>query len=65
MSGLCPSVSECSVGCEMCVRSVCVRCHTHADVYLLDGQCHLTCPGGFEPDLQLMQCIPQGERDSL
>lgn len=61
---LCLSVSECSIGCEVCVRrNTCVRCR--ADLYFLHGQCHLTCPRGFEPDVQLMQCIPQGERNSL
>lgn len=61
---LCPSVLECSAGCEVCVRrNVCVRCR--ADLYSLHGQCHLTCPRGFEPDVQLMQCVPQGERSSF
>ncbi|KAL6095672.1 rspo3 [Pungitius sinensis] len=49
--------TECSAGCEVCVRGVCVKCRADAD--LLDGQCHLACPAGFEPDLQLMHCIPQ------
>lgn len=58
---LCPSASECPVGCELCVRSnMCARCR--ADLYFLHGQCHITCPRGFEPDVQLMQCIPQGKR---
>lgn len=59
----CPCVSDCHVGCEVCVRSnVCVRCR--ADLYFLHGQCHLACPSGFEADVQLMQCNPQGERHS-
>jgi len=59
----CPSVSECSFGCEMCVsRAVCAGCRE--DLFALQGQCHLTCPRGFEPDLLLMQCVPQGERNS-
>uniref|UniRef100_A0A8C3AWT3 R-spondin 3 n=1 Tax=Cyclopterus lumpus TaxID=8103 RepID=A0A8C3AWT3_CYCLU len=53
--------AKCSFGCEMCVsRAVCERCR--ADLYVLQGQCHLTCPRGFEPDVLLMQCVPQGER---
>uniref|UniRef100_A0A3Q3MHU4 R-spondin 3 n=1 Tax=Mastacembelus armatus TaxID=205130 RepID=A0A3Q3MHU4_9TELE len=28
-------------------------------LYFLHGQCHLVCPSGFEPDVQLMQCIPK------
>lgn len=42
--------------------NVCVRCR--ADLYFLHSQCHLACPSGFEPDVQLMQCNPQGERYS-
>lgn len=54
------SVSECSTGCEVCVRrNMCVRCR--ADLYHLHGLCHPSCPRGFEPDVQLMQCLPQGE----
>ncbi|XP_022621143.1 R-spondin-3-like [Seriola dumerili] len=50
--------TKCPVGCEVCVRrNVCVKCR--ADFYFLHGQCHPTCPSGSEPDVQLMQCIPQ------
>ncbi|KAL7387966.1 hypothetical protein ABVT39_004524 [Epinephelus coioides] len=50
--------TECSPGCEVCVRrNVCVRCR--ADLYFLHSQCHLTCPTVFEPDVQLMQCVPR------
>uniref|UniRef100_A0A7N8X446 R-spondin 3 n=1 Tax=Mastacembelus armatus TaxID=205130 RepID=A0A7N8X446_9TELE len=52
--------TKCPIGCEVCVRrNMCVRCR--ADLYFLHGQCHLVCPSGFEPDVQLMQCIPKGE----
>uniref|UniRef100_A0A8C4GM28 R-spondin Fu-CRD domain-containing protein n=1 Tax=Dicentrarchus labrax TaxID=13489 RepID=A0A8C4GM28_DICLA len=46
--------TKCSVGCEVCVRrNMCVRCR--AGLYFLHGQCHLTCPRGFEPDVQFLQ----------
>uniref|UniRef100_A0A668T5J3 R-spondin Fu-CRD domain-containing protein n=1 Tax=Oreochromis aureus TaxID=47969 RepID=A0A668T5J3_OREAU len=48
---LCPSVSE-------CVRAnVCRSCRV--DLFFHHGHCHLTCPQGFEPDVQLMWCTPQ------
>uniref|UniRef100_A0A671WYK1 R-spondin 3 n=1 Tax=Sparus aurata TaxID=8175 RepID=A0A671WYK1_SPAAU len=50
--------TKCSTGCEVCVRrNMCVRCR--ADLYHLHGLCHPSCPRGFEPDVQLMQCLPQ------
>ena len=59
-----PSVSECPAGCELCARkNTCTRCR--ADMHHLHGQCHHTCPRGFESDMQLKQCIPQGEKCSL
>uniref|UniRef100_A0A3B4A877 R-spondin Fu-CRD domain-containing protein n=1 Tax=Periophthalmus magnuspinnatus TaxID=409849 RepID=A0A3B4A877_9GOBI len=50
-------------------ESFCTRCHSdrflfrgkceRSYLYTLQGQCYLTCPKGFEPDEQLMQCLPQ------
>uniref|UniRef100_A0A3Q2CD92 R-spondin 3 n=1 Tax=Cyprinodon variegatus TaxID=28743 RepID=A0A3Q2CD92_CYPVA len=48
---------KCPAECELCVeRNNCTRCR--ADMYQIHGQCNQTCPRGFEPDVQLMQCIP-------
>uniref|UniRef100_A0A669C1V4 R-spondin Fu-CRD domain-containing protein n=1 Tax=Oreochromis niloticus TaxID=8128 RepID=A0A669C1V4_ORENI len=30
-----------------------------SDLFFHHGHCHLTCPQGFEPDVQLMWCTPQ------
>lgn len=59
-----PPPPECPTGCELCVRrNTCVRCG--AGLYLLHSQCHHTCPVGFEPEGQLMECARQGERPSI
>lgn len=55
------SVSECPAGCELCTRkNACTRCR--ANMYLHQGQCHHTCPKGFEPNMQLMECVAQSEK---
>uniref|UniRef100_A0A3B4A871 R-spondin Fu-CRD domain-containing protein n=1 Tax=Periophthalmus magnuspinnatus TaxID=409849 RepID=A0A3B4A871_9GOBI len=51
--------TRCKEDCASCFsESFCTRCHSD-HLYTLQGQCYLTCPKGFEPDEQLMQCLPQ------
>ncbi|XP_007251874.2 R-spondin-3 isoform X1 [Astyanax mexicanus] len=52
-----PRVAACPADCDSCLNSdTCTRCMPGH--YLLRGQCYSVCPEEFEPNEQLMECVP-------